>query len=169
LAFDFFAPRCPSRRARRLLFLFFLTFFVLAFTTETEGGARLPDPENVALAGAPYIAGCGEGAARHESAVVHDGGETTDTGHGTAAEQTCASYTSYALSKSWGANCAVVRKKTSSTLSLASRNTDSSADVPDEIKPTQPPDASLNVALEVKQLPIPAGSYSYTSSVPFVS
>ena len=40
----------------------------------------LPKPENVALAGAPNIAGSGEGAARHESAVVH---ASVDTGGAT--------------------------------------------------------------------------------------
>jgi hypothetical protein len=40
-------------------------------------GARLPAPEKVWLEGAPKIDGSGAGAERHDSSVVHGGGETT--------------------------------------------------------------------------------------------
>lgn len=93
----------------RFAFRFFacldLCFFAVAcldlFTTGLEAGAALPDPEKVALAGAPKSAGCGEGAARQESAVVHGGEDAVTAGQRAPAEQTCASYTSYALSRSW--------------------------------------------------------------------
>ena len=40
------------------------------------GGTTLPAPVNVALDGAPKIAGCGDGATLHASPLVHGGGET---------------------------------------------------------------------------------------------
>jgi hypothetical protein len=64
-------------------------------------------------------------------------------------------------------------KNTSPPDSLASRNADSSRELPDEIKPTQPPPAALNTTLPdevpLAQPPTPSGSNSYTSSVPFTS
>jgi hypothetical protein len=47
-----------------------------------------PAPENIALPEAPKIAGCVEGAALHESAVVHAGGATGAVRHGAAALHT---------------------------------------------------------------------------------
>ena len=160
MAVDFFVfLRFLCFPARRFGFAF-VFFGDIGLTTD---GARLPDPENVALAGAPKTAGCGAGAARHESAVVHAGGTAAAGEHGTAAEQTCASYTSNAVSESCGANCPSVTKNTSSPLALASKNVDAWSEDPEEIKPTQPPDDSLNVTLDAVQSPTPAGSYSYTS------
>ena len=49
-------------------------FFVTFLTTVGGGGARLPAPENVWLAGAPKTDGNGETGIRHASAVVHGGG-----------------------------------------------------------------------------------------------
>jgi hypothetical protein len=166
LAADFLAFR-----ALRFLthFPFFLTNPLLHFTTLGFGfdltagvaaGGTLPVPENVALDGAPKIAGCEGGAARHASAVAHAGEETATAEHGTAAEQTCASYTSNAVSRSPGASRTLVRKNTSSPFSLASMNTDSSPEDPPEINATQPRDTEPNVALELAQPPTPAGSYS---------
>jgi hypothetical protein len=49
-------------------------------TTGAVEGAGLPAPLNVALAGAPKIDGCGEGAALHDSPVSHGGGKETTGG-----------------------------------------------------------------------------------------
>src|ERR1700677_4174616 len=75
------------------------------------------------------------------------------------------------VSRSCGTSFSAVRKKTSSPLSLASRKADSSGDVPEEIRPTQPPVAVLYVEEPVVQESFGggsetlfAGSYSYTSS-----
>jgi hypothetical protein len=123
-------------------------------------GMTLPNPENVALAGAPNIAGSGEGAARQESAVVH---VSVDTGGATQRhpiEQSCASKIARPVSVSSGTSFSVVMKNTSLPLSLASKNSDSVGDVPEEISPTQPPEAGLNVALAALQFSVPAGSNS---------
>ena len=104
MALDLFAFLCflcfPARR-----FGFTFAFARFGGAGLTADGVGLPDPENVALAGAPKTAGCGAGAARQESAVVHAGGTVAEVEHGTAAEQTCASYTSDAASRSCGASC----------------------------------------------------------------
>ncbi len=85
-----FLPRVPGfPRCRSVLAFFdFFTFTAGLDTCDTG----LPVPENVALAGAPKIAGCGDGAGRHESPLSHAGGSTGATTHGEPAEQTCASY-----------------------------------------------------------------------------
>ncbi len=88
-----------------LIFFFALGFFThlaffftkpflhrLGFTAGLEEeGARLPGPEKVALEGEPKMPGCGDGAARQASVVVHGGGETGALTQGTAAEHTWAS------------------------------------------------------------------------------
>ena len=54
-----------------------------------------PAPENVALAGAPNNAGCGDAAGLHPSPVLQGGDATGGTTrHGDRASHTCASYTS---------------------------------------------------------------------------
>jgi hypothetical protein len=64
----------------------------LALTVTTpEEPETFPAPENVALAGAPKIGGCGDGAALHESPESHSGEATGNAIHGTDAEQECAS------------------------------------------------------------------------------
>jgi hypothetical protein len=68
--------------------------FTIGFTTAT--GAGFPAPENVALAGAPKTAGCGDAGGLHESPLSHGGGET-DAGN---PPSTLASYTSTRLSRS---------------------------------------------------------------------
>jgi hypothetical protein len=60
-------------------------------------------------------------------------------------------------------------KNTSPPVALASKNPDSAEDVPAETDDTQPPDVCTNVTLDAVQLPIPSGSNSYTSWVPFTS
>jgi hypothetical protein len=91
---DLFALRLRARF--RFFCLCFAGFFALCLGLTLTGGedCRLPDPENVALAGAPKIPGCNAGAALHESPLEHSGGNTGALTHGTAAEHTCASYTS---------------------------------------------------------------------------
>jgi hypothetical protein len=57
------------------------------FTTvcgDDVAATTFPAPENVALDGAPKIAGCGEGAARQASAVVHAGAGCDDWLQGAA-------------------------------------------------------------------------------------
>ena len=120
----------------------------------------MPAPENVALAGEPNTAGCGVGAARQESAVVHAGAAATEPGHGDCALQTRASYTSNEVSKSRATSGWAVKKNTSSPVSLASRNPYTPEDVPEEIRSTQPPDVFPNVAETTEQSPMPTGSYS---------
>ena len=71
-----------------------LTFFLATLTAGAPPRLMLPWPENVALAGAPKLAGCGAGAARHESAVTHAGELAALTKHGEDALHACASYTS---------------------------------------------------------------------------
>jgi hypothetical protein len=111
-------------------------------------GIGLPAPLNVPLDGAPKIDGCAAGAALHASAVTHSGGAIGgEAGHGSLAEHTCASYTSGDPSTSCGASFADVMKNTSSPDSLASKNDDSLAEEPEEIKLTHPSARSLNVAL----------------------
>jgi hypothetical protein len=118
---------------------FFLAPFGGGLTTlACEEEETLPVPENVALDGAPKIAGCGEGAALHESPLEHGGGVIVALEHGAAAEHTCASYTSSDVSTSCDTSLDAVRKNTSSPVSLASRKADSSADVPEETNDTQP-------------------------------
>jgi hypothetical protein len=65
---------------------------------------------------------------------------------------------SIALSISSGDSCAVVRKKTSPPVSEASIYAELSFDVPEEIKPTQPFDATTNVTLVSVHPPTPGGS-----------
>jgi hypothetical protein len=78
----------PQRLGARFLDARLGDFFALA----TVASTRLPLPVNVALAGSPKTAGCGEGAALHASPVVHGGGETGGSvWHGAEDEQTCAS------------------------------------------------------------------------------
>jgi hypothetical protein len=48
-----------------------LRFACLLVVGVTGSARRLPAPANVALAGAPKIAGCSIGAALHESPLVH--------------------------------------------------------------------------------------------------
>jgi hypothetical protein len=123
----------------------------------------LPDPENVALAGAPKIAGCNDGGALHPSPLAHGGGRTGALAHGDPAEHACASYTSKAVSTSCEVSLAVVRKNTSPPPSLVSRNTDSSLEVPEETSDTQPPSLATYVGKAVVHPfgpPTPAGSYS---------
>jgi hypothetical protein len=141
----------------------------LPFTASVDGTLAFPAPENVALGGAPKIAGCGEGAALHESPVVHGGGAAGGEKHGTAVEQACASYTSTPASTSCEVNLLNVKKNTSLPFTLASKNPDSSGDVPADTNDTQPPDLALNVTLDAVQEPTPCDSNSYTSPVPFTS
>jgi hypothetical protein len=61
------------------------------FVRGDGGEAALPCPENVALEGGPKIDGCGAGAARQASAVVHAGGAFASLGQSLEPEQTCAS------------------------------------------------------------------------------
>jgi hypothetical protein len=125
----------------------------------------LPAAENVALAGEPKIEGCGEGAALHDSASAHAGGDAGGSGrHGACEEHSCASYTSNDVSKSEDTSLEFVKKNTSPPVSLASMNPDSPDDVPEEIRSTQPPTRAPYVAKEPVQPPTPMGSYSYTSS-----
>ena len=71
------------------LTVFFVTFFTGVLLA---AGAKLLVPEKVALAGAPKIEGCGEGAGRQEASVEHGGGEAAGWAmQGEAALQTCAS------------------------------------------------------------------------------
>src|SRR5581483_5944315 len=93
------------------------------------------------------MAGCGVGAALQASPVLHGGGCVAATGgQGEAPMHSCASYTSSAVSVSCAASWASVRKNTSPPFSLASTNADSSGEVPEETRPTQPPERSLKVA-----------------------
>jgi hypothetical protein len=58
---------------------------------EEDDPTTFPTPTNVALAGAPKIDGCGDGAALHESPELHGGEDTDGATHGTEAEHSCAS------------------------------------------------------------------------------
>jgi hypothetical protein len=82
-----------TRLLSRFFLCFAFTFGFRVFTAGLERGATgFPAPENVADAGAPKTPGCGETAVRHESAVVHAGGEATTFEHGTPSlPHTCAS------------------------------------------------------------------------------
>jgi hypothetical protein len=86
LAFLAYVLRAAFSHACRLcLFFFFLQALraLLSFSmricsavfrfTAAGGGAGLPGPLKVALAGAPKIDGCGVGAALQESPVSHGG------------------------------------------------------------------------------------------------
>jgi hypothetical protein len=72
--------------------------FVAGLPDKGADGIAFPAPENVALGAGPNIAGCGAGAALHESPESHTGGRTVSVKHGAEAEHTCASYTSTLLS-----------------------------------------------------------------------
>jgi hypothetical protein len=129
--------------------------------TPGAAGAKLPTPENVALGAGPNTVGCGDGLRLHESPVVHGGGVAGGTGrHGELALHTRASYRSSDLSKSCANNFDCVKKNASSPFSLASMNTDSSAEPPEETKPTHPPAVSLKRSFAGVQSPTPSGSYS---------
>lgn len=65
--------------------------FALGFDAITGWGAELPEPENVALAGALKIDGCGADGALHASVVVHSGEATGELTHGTSVVHSCAS------------------------------------------------------------------------------
>src|ERR1700733_6146072 len=78
-------------------------FAVFAGTDGGDGTVTFPDPLNVALDGAPKIAGCGKGAALHDASVTHGGDPTKGATHGETLVHSCASYTSAELSKSCGA------------------------------------------------------------------
>src|ERR1700722_9046436 len=93
--------RLSLRHAVRLTLGLPLDSTGLPLDSTVRDGARatLPVPENVALDGAPYNAGCGEGAARHDASVSHAGGCGAVTGQLLAAHS-CASYTSYDVSRS---------------------------------------------------------------------
>lgn len=83
--FDFFAHASNAFAS----FCARVNDFDLTAGFEAAGEVRLPAPENVALGGAPKIAGWGEGAGLHESPVLHGGGTTGGgTKHGAASEQT---------------------------------------------------------------------------------
>jgi hypothetical protein len=139
----------------------------------------LPAPANVALEGEPKIAGCGDGAALHESPVEHGGGVTDRFAHGAWFVHSRASYMSKLPPKSCEVNWLAVRKKTSPPpsppfasmppVALASMNADCEVEAPEEIRLTQPPDRSLKVAKWLLQPPTAGGSYSYTSHVPLIS
>src|SRR5271163_2226299 len=97
----------PARFACFLLFLrtprpllsrvlpfthFTVLLFTFGFATDTDDGVKFPGPWNVAEGGAPNTPGCGDGAARHASAVTHAGGAAPGAVmHGDSAVHSCAS------------------------------------------------------------------------------
>ena len=167
-AVDRFALRLRERLRFFFPFCRCFTVFLVPFVgTTTDGdGCGLPLPDNVALAGAPKIAGCGSGAGLHASALEQAGGDAGACTHPTALEQVCASYTSKL--EVVVLRCEPRRRQEEHVFGFFAGRA-----LPARIEERRffaggsrgdqrhaPPERSPNVGLDDVQLPMPDGSYS---------